>query len=141
MSLLFDIRNSWGKVMKRGVKLPQRKMFFTDFCHQFTPFRGLFAPTSQSLMSIFSSSLKSLEKSYGKKLSQIVKLSVKKGLKQPRQKKKKKIGKLSSLRIYLYFVFLSSITCHLSPFTCQLSPVNCQLSQNSTSGKTQTLIT
>ena len=115
----------WNFLLKNGVKLPQQKSLITDFHNLFTPFKGIFAPTYQSSINIFFP--ESLEKSNGKKWSEILKLFLIKGLQLPR-KKSLFFGKLCSLRIFPYFVSLSSVTYHLSPVTCNLSPITCQLS-------------
>ena len=98
-----------------------------DFCHLFTPVKGLFSPFPEVQCPISFRYLESLGKSNGKKWSQIVKLLLIKGLHLPR-KKSCFFGELCSLRINLYFVSWSFITYHLSPVTCHLSPVTCHLS-------------
>ena len=63
----------WKHLLKKGVKLPWRKVFFTDHFHLFT----LFKPFRFS---------ESLGKSNGKRWSQIGKLLLIKGENLPRQK-------------------------------------------------------
>ena len=65
-------------------KIAAAKSFFTDFFHLFTPFKRLFAPTSQSPMFKNFKLSESLGKSIGKKGSQIIKLLLILGVKLAR---------------------------------------------------------
>ena len=72
----------------KGVKLPRQKAFFTDlFFNFFTPFKRLFAPTSQSPMSKLFRFPEYLGKNNTKKWSQIGKLLLIKGVKLLHKKK------------------------------------------------------
>ena len=71
----------------KGWKIAAAKEVFYGFFLLFTPFRSLFAPTSQSLMSKLFRFSESLEKSNGKKWSWIWQLLLIKGVKSPRKKK------------------------------------------------------
>ena len=64
----------WTFLLKNGLKLQQRNKFLLIFVNLFTlkmPFKGLFAPVSQSQMSNIFRDSESLGKSYGKKWSQM----------------------------------------------------------------------
>ena len=101
-----------------------------DFCHLFTPSKGLFAPTSQSPMSIFFRN--PWEKSNRKKWCHIVKLLLIKDLKSPHEKKLVfwRIVFFNNLSLFYFLVIyhMSPVTSHLSVVTCHLSPVTRHLS-------------
>ena len=73
----------WTFLLKNGLKWPRQKKFITDFFYLFTPFNRLFPPHFPSLMSKLFRFSESLEKSNGKKWSQIWTFLFGSGLKLP----------------------------------------------------------
>ena len=95
-----DIRNPWGKIMKKKVSdlktfgheackiaAMKRKKITDFFLHLFTSFKRLFAPNFWSPMSKLFRYFESLGKSNGKKWSQTVKHLLIMGVKSLRNKK------------------------------------------------------
>ena len=75
----------WKLLLIKGVKSPRRKKVLTNFFHLFTPFKRIFAPTSQSPMPKLFRFSESLGKRNGKKWSQVQTFLFGSGLKLPKK--------------------------------------------------------